>query len=649
MIEKMEKLYIYTLRNQTSDIMEEVMRSGAVQLERTQSMMSEAAAEALSPGENPDISDIEELLAHIQESMKAIRPFSSKRGFFAKRQEVSYETLTDDQILTETLKVCSEIETAVKEINNINRLIRNAEFRKASYLPWKTMQLAAEDMVTETCRISCYILHEPRTIEDVRTAAAEKNIAMYAEEVHYEKENHYIAVLFYKKDGKKVKEAISDLGAREFPLGSMNGTFSKNISLCDSEICRLKSELESQEKSLEHMSCRMDELQLASDAVKVKIQALSGHEDFMHTDKVDIVSGWIPSESREKLSDRLRRFDCYCEYVEPDEDEDFPVKLKNSRIVEPFGAVTEMYSLPNPHSIDTNWAVGLFFFIFFGMMLSDAGYGLILTIGGLLGARYLDAGEGLKRIMRMIGISGISTMFWGVLYGSWFGDAVPIVAETFFGRSIEIPMLIDPLNEPMKVLIISCVFGIVHLFAGMGIRAYIMIKRGDVPGAVFDVGLWYVFLIGLPLLLVPGTLGTVGKVMSVAGAVGLVLTQGRHKPTLTGKITSGVMSLYNVTSYFSDVLSYSRILALGLATGVIASVVNILASMAGNSIIGIILFIVVFVFGHLLNLAINALGAYVHSARLQYVEFFGKYYEGGGVKFNPLKIETKYVKVTEEK
>lgn len=649
MIEKMEKLYIYTLRNQTSDIMEEVMRSGAVQLERTQSMMSKAAAEALSPGENPDISDIEELLAHIQESMKAIRPFSSKRGFFAKRQEVSYETLTDDQILTETLKVCSEIETAVKEINNINRLIRNAEFRKASYLPWKTMQLAAEDMVTETCRISCYILHEPRTIEDVRTAAAEKNIAMYAEEVHYEKENHYIAVLFYKKDGKKVKEAISDLGAREFPLGSMNGTFSKNISLCDSEICRLKSELESQEKSLEHMSCRMDELQLASDAVKVKIQALSGHEDFMHTDKVDIVSGWIPSESREKLSDRLRRFDCYCEFVEPDEDEDFPVKLKNSRIVEPFGAVTEMYSLPNPHSIDTNWAVGLFFFIFFGMMLSDAGYGLILTIGGLLGARYLDAGEGLKRIMRMIGISGISTMFWGVLYGSWFGDAVPIVAETFFGRSIEIPMLIDPLNEPMKVLIISCVFGIVHLFAGMGIRAYIMIKRRDVPGAVFDVGLWYVFLIGLPLLLVPGTLGTVGKVMSVAGAVGLVLTQGRHKPTLTGKITSGVMSLYNVTSYFSDVLSYSRILALGLATGVIASVVNILASMAGNSIIGIILFIVVFVFGHLLNLAINALGAYVHSARLQYVEFFGKYYEGGGVKFNPLKIETKYVKVTEEK
>lgn len=649
MIEKMEKLYIYTLRNQTSDIMEEVMRSGAVQLERTQSMMSEAAAEALSPGENPDISDIEELLAHIQESMKAIRPFSSKRGFFAKRQEVSYETLTDDQILTETLKVCSEIETVVKEINNINRLIRNTEFRKASYLPWKTMQLAAEDMVTETCRISCYILHEPRTIEDVRTAAAEKNIAMYAEEVHYEKENHYIAVLFYKKDGKKVKEAISDLGAREFPLGSMNGTFSKNISLCDSEICRLKSELESQEKSLEHMSCRMDELQLASDAVKVKIQALSGHEDFMHTDKVDIVSGWIPSESREKLSDRLRRFDCYCEYVEPDEDEDFPVKLKNSRIVEPFGAVTEMYSLPNPHSIDTNWAVGLFFFIFFGMMLSDAGYGLILTIGGLLGARYLDAGEGLKRIMRMIGISGISTMFWGVLYGSWFGDAVPIVAETFFGRSIEIPMLIDPLNEPMKVLIISCVFGIVHLFAGMGIRAYIMIKRRDVPGAVFDVGLWYVFLIGLPLLLVPGTLGTVGKVMSVAGAVGLVLTQGRHKPTLTGKITSGVMSLYNVTSYFSDVLSYSRILALGLATGVIASVVNILASMAGNSIIGIILFIVVFVFGHLLNLAINALGAYVHSARLQYVEFFGKYYEGGGVKFNPLKIETKYVKVTEEK
>ena len=283
------------------------------------------------------------------------------------------------------------------------------------------------------------------------------------------------------------------------------------------------------------------------------------------------------------------------------------------------------------------------------MMLSDAGYGLVLLIGGLCGAKFLDVGDGAKRLMRMIGICGVSTMFWGALYGSWFGDAIPTVAETFFGKSVEIPQLIDPLNQPMTVLILSCALGVVHLFVGMGIKAYIMIKRGDKWGALFDVGFWYMVLIGLPLLIAPAPWKTVGMVMAIAGGAGLGLTQGRHKPKLVGKITSGVMSLYDITGYFSDVLSYSRILALGLATGVVASVVNIMGSMTGGSIVGAILFIVIFVAGHLLNLGINALGSYVHSARLQYVEFFGKYYEGGGKKFDPLKIKTKYVKVMEEK
>ena len=223
------------------------------------------------------------------------------------------------------------------------------------------------------------------------------------------------------------------------------------------------------------------------------------------------------------------------------------------------------------------------------------------------------------------------------------------MAETFFGKTAEIPKLIDPLNQPMTVLILSCVLGAAHLFTGMGIKAYIMIKRGDKRGALFDVGFWYILLAGLPLLLVPEPWNTAGAVMAIAGALGLVLTQGRHRPKLAGKIISGVTSLYGITGYFSDVLSYSRILALGLATGVVASVVNIMGTMAGGGIAGAMLFAAVFVFGHLLNLGINALGAYVHSARLQYVEFFGKYYEGGGRKFDPLKIETKYVRVLEEK
>lgn len=429
----------------------------------------------------------------------------------------------------------------------------------------------------------------------------------------------------------------------------MSGTFGENIAAAEKNIADIEKAIAEREEQLKAMAVKREELERASDAVKVRIQCLSGQEDFMGTDMVDIITGWIPVSEKDRLMKRLKKYECCCEFEKPEKNEEFPVLMKNSKLVEPFGAITEMYSLPASHSIDTNWAIGLFFFIFFGMMLSDAGYGLLLLIGGFGGAKLLDIGDGAKRFLKMIGTCGISTMFWGFVYGSFFGDAIPKIAETFFGKSFEMPMLIDPLNEPMTVLILACALGVVHLFVGMGIKAYILIKQGHVWSAVFDVGFWYIFLIGLPLLLAPAPFNTIGKIMAIAGAAGLVLTQGRHKPTVIGKITSGVMSLYDVTSYFSDVLSYSRILALGLATGVVGSVVNIMGTMAGGNIIGVILFIVIFAAGHMLNLGINALGAYVHSARLQYVEFFGKYYEGGGKKFDPLKIKTKYVKVTEEK
>lgn len=649
MIEKMEKIYIYSLRGQSTDIMEDLLKSGAVQQVQTQSMLPEETAQHLLPGEGLDLSREENLLEQLQESISALRNFGKKKGMFSKRPVKTYEELTDDQVLLDTMEVCRRIREIVKETNDLKKELKKKEFQKTSFLPWKSLDVAAENMQTDTCRMLCYILQEPRTIEDINKAAEEKGLALYAHQVSSEKENQYITVLFQKKDQRLVKETIGVFGAREVSLEGMTGTFNENVVLCEREINRLEEAIKAKDAELAEMAEKKPDLEMASDAVKVRIQCLSGQEDFLHTDKVDIITGWIPVSEKEAVSKRLGKYDCFCDYKKPEKDEDYPVLMKNSKLVEPFGAITEMYSLPNPHSIDTNWAIGLFFFIFFGMMLSDAGYGLVLLIGGLCGAKFLDVGEGAKRMMRMIGICGISTIFWGALYGSWFGDAIPKVAETFFGKTIELPMLLDPLSQPMTILIMSCALGVVHLFVGMGIKGYIMIKRGDVLGAIFDVGFWYIFLIGLPLLLTPQPWGTVGKVMSIAGAAGLVLTQGRAKPTIIGKITSGVMSLYDVTGYFSDVLSYSRILALGLATGVVGSVVNIMGTMAGGNIVGAILFIVIFIAGHLLNLGINALGAYVHSARLQYVEFFGKYYEGGGKKFDPLRIKTKYVNITEEK
>lgn len=216
----------------------------------------------------------------------------------------------------------------------------------------------------------------------------------------------------------------------------------------------------------------------------------------------------------------------------------------------------------------------------------------------------------------------------------------------------------------MRLLMYAMLFGVIHLFMGLALKGYMLLKDKQYMDFFCDVIIWYVFLIGLVMMLLPSSIfasisqlpeGTfppavsqIGKVMAIAGAVGLLLMSGRANKNIALRLALGAYDIYNVTGWLSDVLSYSRLLALGLATGVIASVVNQMASMLGDGIIAAVGFIVIFIVGHSLNLAINLLGAYVHTNRLQFVEFFGKFYEGGGRPFNPFKLTTKYVDVKEE-
>ena len=250
------------------------------------------------------------------------------------------------------------------------------------------------------------------------------------------------------------------------------------------------------------------------------------------------------------------------------------------------------------------------------------------------------------------------------MFGGFFGDVVNVVSRVFFGHEVGIPPLwFAPLNDPMKLLMFSLAVGLVHLFTGLFLKGYTSIKNGDVMSAVIDCGCWFLFLIGLILMLLPssifaGIAGTqivfppfvnlLAKVLTIVGALGLLLFSARDKKNPGLRLALGAYELYGVTSWLSDVLSYSRLLALGLATGVIAQVINQIGSMGGRSIIGAILFIIVFLVGHTLSLAINLLGAYVHTNRLQYVEFFGKFYEGGGRPFSPFRANTKYVDIKED-
>ena len=339
--------------------------------------------------------------------------------------------------------------------------------------------------------------------------------------------------------------------------------------------------------------------------------------------------------------------------------------LKNNGFSESVEGVLESYGLPHKGEIDPTAIMSFFYVFFFGMMLSDAAYGAIIAIVCLVVLKkFPRMSAGMRKSMKMFMYCGISTVVWGILFGGYFGDVVDVVSSTFFGKELTIkPLWFAPLNDPMRLLIYSMAFGLVHLFVGLGIKGYMLLKDGKVLDFFCDIVLWYIFLIGLILMLLPTelfgsiaqmnivfppVLNSLAKGMAIVGALGILVMSARDKKNPILRLALGAYDLYNITGWVSDVLSYSRLLALGLATGVIASVINQMGSMVGNNVFGVIVFILVFCFGHLFNLAINLLGAYVHTCRLQYVEFFGKFYEGGGKAFRPFKQITKYVEIKED-
>ncbi|MEG2074060.1 MAG: V-type ATPase 116kDa subunit family protein, partial [Angelakisella sp.] len=514
---------------------------------------------------------------------------------------------------------------------------------KDSLLPWSDYKVPLGETETKTCYIRLMTFPVATDIE-----ATEKELAENATAILYkvgsDKDQHFAVLITYKSDLSAAEDLLRQRGASRVNFAELSSTPSEEIAACTKQIEHTETEISEAEQALKMLAKSGDILKLVFDSVQTEIECKRAEQKLLHTQETCLMGAWIPVRKKEKVEKLLEQYTCFYHYEKPQNEEETPILLKNNKWIAPFESVTEMYSLPSSNSIDPNPFMAPFFFLFFGMMLSDAGYGLILLIGGLIGSKLMND----SKLMKMLGYCGLSTIFWGILYGSYFGDAIPQIARTFFNVEIAIPTLIDPLKDPITILILSFAFGIMHVFVGMGLKAYLMVKRGHPWAAFFDVGMWYFVIIGLLLLLAGGILGTIGQFMAIGGAVGLVLTQGRDKKNIFMKAASGVLSLYDITGYFSDVLSYSRIMALGLATGVIASVVNTMGTMPGKSFIGVIAFILVFVFGHLLNFAINALGSYVHTSRLQYVEFFGKFFEGGGGVFMPLRANTKYVNINKQ-
>ena len=501
--------------------------------------------------------------------------------------------------------------------------------------------------------------------EQIQTGEAQTD-AVDVEIINSDQDATYLAVLCLKADAGAVEEALRAAGFAK-PSQTVHAVPAKETAELKTKIEQLNKKIEEIEEEIKGCAKFREELKVIGDYYRMRAKKYEVLGTLPQSQRTFVISGYIPKKAAGAVEKAIgEHYDCVIDIDELKEDEEPPTVLQNNAFSSSVEGVLEAYGLPHKGEFDPTTIMSFFYVFFFGMMLSDAAYGAIVAIACFVVLKkYPRMSASMHKSIKLFMFCGLSTIVWGILFSGYFGDAVDVIGRTFFGVEVSVPPLwFAPLNDPMKLLIYSMAFGLVHLFVGLGIKGYMQIKDKQYLDFFCDVVLWFIFLIGLIMMLIPSdifasiaqvkivfppVLNTLAKALSIIGAVGLLLMSGRSSKNPVLRLALGAYDIYNITGWLSDVLSYSRLLALGLATGVIASVVNQMGSMLGGGIVGAIGFAIIFVIGHAMNLSINLLGAYVHTNRLQFVEFFGKFYEGGGRPFEPFETDTKYVDIKEER
>lgn len=479
----------------------------------------------------------------------------------------------------------------------------------------------------------------------------------------------YVTVITRKRYAEQVEANLREMGFAR-PQQIVRGVPQQSVERLNQDIKKQEEKIEKLKKEIAGLAQEEEAFRVVSDYYRTRAEKYRLLGTIPQSRNTFFLEGWVPASEVGKISKALTEaFGAVVETEAPEEGEEQPTLLRNNRFSENVESVLESYGLPQQGRVDPTFIMSIFYVIFFGMMLSDAAYGIIMAVAlFIVLKKHPRMEKGMQKMLRLFFWCGLSTAFWGFMYGGFFGDAIDVVAKTFFGYTGPTPILkplwFEPMSDPMKLLMWCLLFGLIHLFTGLGIKGYELLKAGDRVGFVSDVLAWMMFLIGLIMLLLPSQIFAsishmefhfppavvlLSKILTAAGALIILVMSGRDKKNRwVLRILLGAYDIYGVTSWLSDVLSYSRLLALGLATGVIANVINMLGSMGGGGVKGAIVFILVFVIGHTANMAINLLGAYVHSNRLEFAEFFSKFYDAGGTAFKPFRTFHKYIEIKEE-
>ncbi|MDD6770225.1 MAG: V-type ATP synthase subunit I [Inconstantimicrobium porci] len=657
-IVKMNKFTLLSFESNQDKILEELQGFEGVQfidLQDPEVIKENEIFETLDKGKaGKDLSEYEDSLSKVKFSLDLLKGYVPKEGMLSSvlndKKVISYKDLKESVEQGEWKNIYHSLKEKDDKISELNNEKSKNETDIEGFKPWQNFDapLSMLKELKETSYFvgSCAVQYEQSIAKDLE----ELNVPYFVEHINKTSKDIYFMILCSKEHEELVSDAIKKYGFNSLHL-SYDESPSKIIESCKERIAEINAEEDAIKAEMAKFADKVEVLQLAYEYFTSLVERQNVKENFVKTDKVTAIIGWNEVDNNKKLEERIKNIvgdEYYLTFEEVKEEErennKVPIKLKNGGFAGPFESIVAMYGLPQYKEVDPTPILSVFYFLFFGMMLSDAGYGLMMAlVCGFVMMKTKDREK--KNTYKLFFFCGLSTILWGAIYGGWFGDLL----SKYLG--LNIPILINPTTDIMTMFIMSLAFGIIHIFVGLGIKAYLYAREKQYAAIVFDVVSIYFIIIGAVMLLAGMMAGMtslepVGKILLIAGIVILVLTAGRESKSIVGKAIGGLNGVYGLTSYLGDIISYSRLMGLGLATGFIANALNLIINLFPvpfRWIIGPVLFIAL----HGFNLAINALGSYVHTARLQYLEFFNKFYEGGGNKFNPFKLSGKFVKVTD--
>ena len=667
----MKKLHVIAMADHREELLKGLLHLGCVEISEPGEVLADPQWASLFQRSGSSLAERKGQLTDVNTALDAIKQYAKlKDGMFIKRHPITEAEFLDAGAAEKAQAACDAVREQLGILTKAQSEAGRLESRAAALKPWESLDLPLERSGTAHTIFRLGVCPGQTDVGAIRVQMEAEGLAAELYEISADKLQKYLLVIVHRGDEEKTQELLRPFGFSAVTFQGMTGTAAENIRSLERELEANKKTQDDAAAAIAASAENRDALRIYADRLRAEAAKEQCAESVLTDETVLYFQGWVPAEQEKAVGAFLTEKGCAWEALDPTEEEipDVPVQLKNNWLTRPLNMVTEMYSLPAYDGVDPNGLMAPFYIFFFGFMFADLGYGLLLAGACLFIQHKVRPKGGFGQLIRLMTMCGVSSAVIGLLTGGFFSDflvqftgmlGLPQPAVPFLsvpeGSGLPAPLL-NVMEDPMTVLVFALAVGFVQIVVGMAVKFWMLCRDGQVWDAVWDVGTWWVIFAGIGLFAL--NLTGVSSVGSVAGipvvlVLGclMLLAQGRSAKGF-GKVTAVIGAVYNgVTGYFGDILSYSRLMVMMLAGSVIGQVFNILGAMPGGGLppaVGIPIFFVIFIVGHAFNIGLNVIGTYVHTSRLQYLEFFKQFYKEGGRPWRPLNIATKFVDIKEE-